>query len=343
MQYPTPLKAGSVIAITAFSAGISTQHEARYQDVKAGLQSKGFKIIEGECLRGNHKHVSAPLLQRAEELMAFLLDDAISAIAAPWGGELAMEILPYLDFDVLSRAKPKWLFGFSDISTMTSVLSCRLGWATAHSANLMDFSPKETNPLIHHGLDFLSLRKGEALVQSSSESYTHNWPQIEEDPYAVLKPHLPTHWQWLVPPKQGTCIEGRLLGGCWDTLMHLFDTPYLDLKAYSQNFDEGILLYLENVEMTPADLTRTILSMKFKGVFTHIDGLLLGRSAFVEPDDEHALTYHEVLSRHLTDLGIPVLIDMDIGHVPPNLTLINGALAKVECENGQGKVTQFLV
>jgi len=343
MYYPAPLTQGCVIAITAFSGGIKAQYEARYQHVIEGLKTKGFVIKEGQCLRGNKQYVSAPAAQRAAELMGFLLDDSVSAIAAPWGGELAMELLPLLDFAALKKAKPKWLFGFSDISTLTAVLTSRLGWASAHSANLMDFSPKETNTLIRHGLDFLSLRKGETQIQSSSESYTHNWPQIDLDPCAVLKPHLPTRWQWLVPPTLGTCIEGRLIGGCWDTLMHLFDTPYLDLKAYSEQFDEGVLLYLENVEMTPADLTRTILSMKFKGLFAHIDGLLLGRSAYPKSGDRAALTYHEVLSRHSTDLGIPVLIDMDIGHVPPNLTLINGALARIECVMGEGKVTQRLV
>ena len=34
--------------------------------------------------------------------MSFLLDDTLDAIAAPWGGELAMEILPLLDFDRLN-------------------------------------------------------------------------------------------------------------------------------------------------------------------------------------------------------------------------------------------------
>ena len=341
MQYPSPLIKGSFIAVTAFSAGIRTEHEARYQDVINSFQAKGYQVKEGRCLRGSVKYVSASAEERAEELMGFLLDDSISAIAAPWGGELAMEVLPLLDFEAISKAKPKWLFGFSDISTLTSVLSFRLGWATAHSANLMDFSPKETNVLIRNGLGFLTLRKEECFIQSSSDSHTYDWPHIDVDPQAVLKPYLPTKWHWLVPPKQGANVEGRLIGGCWDTLIHLFETPYLNIKKYSQEFDEGILLYLENAEMMPADLIRALLSMKFKGVFEHIDALLLGRNAF--RDTEESLTYHEVLARYLTDLGIPVLIDMDIGHVPPNLTLINGAFAEIESIEGKGKVTQYLI
>lgn len=343
MYYPAPLIKGSVIAITAFSAGIKASHEARYQHVVEGLKEKGFQIREGECLRGNHHYASAPAKQRAAELMSFLLDDTVHAIAAPWGGELSMELLPLLDFKALLKAKPKWLFGFSDISTITSVLTFRLKWASAHSANLMDLSPLETNSLTANTLNYLATMKGKSFTQISSSVYSQQWPDICAHPKAILQGNQTTQWQWLVKPEDGNSVEGRLIGGCWDTLIHLFDTPYLDLAAYAQQCDEGVLLYLENVEMAPADLARTILSMKFKGLFAHIDALLLGRSAFPEAEDKAVLTYHEVISRHLSDLGIPVLIDMDIGHVPPNLTLINGAYAKVMCEGGQGSVTQFLV
>lgn len=347
MYYPAPLIKGSVIAITAFSAGIKASHEARYQHVVEGLKEKGFQIREGECLRGNHHYASAPAEQRAAELMSFLLDDTVHAIAAPWGGELAMELLPLLDFNALLKAKPKWLFGFSDISTITSVLTFKLKWASAHSANLMDLSPLETNALTANTLNYLATMKGKSFTQISSSAYSQQWPDICAHPKAILQDILQdiqaTQWQWLVKPEDGRRVEGRLIGGCWDTLIHLFDTPYLDLAAYAQQCDEGILLYLENVEMTPADLIRAILSMTFKGVFKHIDALLLGRSAFQGSDDKDELTYHEVLTRHLKNAGVPVLIDMDIGHVPPNLTLINGAYAKIVCEGGQGSVTQFLV
>lgn len=342
MFYPAPLLEGSVIAITAFSAGINTALESRYQHVIKGLKDRGFTVIEGNCLRGKRQYVSAPAELRAAELMTFLLDDTIDAVAAPYGGELAMEVLPLLDFERLKTAKPKWLFGFSDISTITCVLSSRLHWATAHSANLIDLAPNDTDPLTRNCLTHLGTRTGQRFDQSSSQAYSYQWPDIVVNPKAVLAPTQVTQWQWLVAPEQGHSVEGRLIGGCWDTLIHLFATDYLDLKAFSDQFEEGTLLYLENVEMNPADLVRAILSMKFRGVFHHLDALLLGRSAYVEtPNDQ--LSYYDVLSRHLTHLGIPVLMDMDIGHVPPNLILINGALAKVECEHGRGKVTQLLV
>lgn len=343
MIYPAPLRPGSVIAVTAFSSGINDAAKGRYLHVVTGLKEKGYVITEGNCLMGNSQHVSAPAKQRAIELMSFLLDDSIDAIAAPWGGELTMEILPLLDFECLKNAKPKWLFGFSDISTLTAVISSKLNWATAHSPNLMNLVANETETLTANFLTNMATNTGTSFTQYASQEYTDKWPDSVTNAAAVLEPYLKTQWHWLVAPLSESSIEGRLIGGCWDTLIHLFDTPYLDLKDYATQHEEGVILYLENAEMTPADLTRSILSMKFKGVFTHLKAILLGRSAYPDSDDKDDLTYHDVIKRHLSDLGIPVLIDMDIGHVPPNLTLINGALAKVGYEEGGWRITQSLI
>lgn len=342
MKYPAPLKKGSTIAITAFSTGIAKEHEARYQYVLAYFKSQGFNVVEGECLRGQQKHASAPAQQRADELMSFLLNDDNDAIVPPWGGELAMELLPLLDFDALTKAKPKWVLGFSDVSTITAVLSSKLGWASAHCSNLMDLTSNATESLTAGTLACLSTPYGEHFSQSASAKHTRSWPNIAEDPEAVLQPEIPTQWKWLVKPEKGNTIEGRLIGGCWDTLFHLFATDYLDLDSLSRQYPEGLVLFLENVEMSPVDLARTILNMKFRGVFSCINGLLLGRCAVVDSDNEDDLTYYEVLERHLADLRIPVMIDLDIGHVPPNLTLINGALATVELHDG-GRIHQQLI
>ncbi|PKF76558.1 LD-carboxypeptidase [Vibrio sp. vnigr-6D03] len=344
MKYPAPLIAGSTIGVTAFSSGIGEAHESRYQFVLEYLNSLQFKVIEGNCLRGQSKHVSACVEERASELMQFLMDDEIDAIAPPWGGELAMELLPYLDFEKLSNAKPKWILGFSDISTITSVVTSRLGWATVHCSNLMDLTQNATDPLVSTTLSHLSQNEGESFTQFASEKHTKTWPPITENPQAILECNINTKWKWLVKPESDYCIEGRLLGGCWDTLHHLFNTEYLDLNAFAKEASKGILLYLENAEMPPVELARAILNMKFRQVFSSVNGILIGRNCAKDASNQDELSYLEVLERHLGNLGIPVIYDMDIGHVPPNLTLINGAVAKVTLdEHGAGAIEQTLI
>ena len=99
MKYPVPLGKGSRVAITAFSSGVPSSLHKRLDIVIENLKKQGFEVIEGECLRENTKHVSASAKHRAAEFMQFLCDDTIDAIAPPWGGEFAMDILPLLDYE----------------------------------------------------------------------------------------------------------------------------------------------------------------------------------------------------------------------------------------------------
>jgi muramoyltetrapeptide carboxypeptidase LdcA involved in peptidoglycan recycling len=116
----------------------------------------------------------------------------------------------------------------------------------------------------------------------------------------------------------------------------------LDLKQFKQNSASKVLLYLENVEMSPFDLTRSILTMSFHGVFEVIDGLLLGRNMGTDSKNSEDLQYIDVINNHLKNKKIPVIYDMDIGHFPPNLTLINGAQARVTLRDEKGLVQQAL-
>lgn len=93
--------------------------------------SQGYRVIEGERPRGQHKDASAPPAQRAHGLMRFLTDPAVSAIMPPWGGELAIELLRLMDFEALRSVSPKWLLGYSDLSTLRLPLTIISGWATA--------------------------------------------------------------------------------------------------------------------------------------------------------------------------------------------------------------------
>ncbi len=85
---------------------------------------------------------------------------------------------------------------------------------------------------------------------------------------------------------------------------------------------------------------RTIWQMKMNGWFRNCNGILFGR-----PDgysDVKDFSFTDALSLPLGDLNIPIIYDADIGHLPPQLTLINGAYAAVEYCNGAGEIIQSL-
>ncbi|BBN82954.1 LD-carboxypeptidase [Pseudoalteromonas sp. A25] len=341
--YPKALKPGSTIAVTAFSSGVRKEFHPRLDLVLSHLRNCGFEVLEGECLRDNVKHVSASAQQRAAELMAFLCDDSINAIAAPWGGEFAMEILPLLDFARLKAAKPKWVFGFSDISTVQLVLMNKLGWSSAHCANLMQLHADETDILTRQTLLHLSrAQKGYICEQQASSGYQLQGESFASHPNSLLNVTEQTEWK-TYPANTNVTIQGRLIGGCLDTLQYLLGSEYLDLDHLKQCFSpEGIILYIENAELSPTAFKRALLSLKFKGVFEQINGLLIGRNA-VTHNCGKEISSQQALDDVLGHINIPVIYDVDIGHLPPNLVLFNGADAKVSVSNGLGQIKQRLV
>ena len=79
------------------------------------------------------------------------------------------------------------------------------------------------------------------------------------------------------------------------------------------------------------------------GWFDNASGIILGRDVKPGSNVENELTITEAIENVLGNLNIPIVLDADIGNMPPQMTLINGALATVRCENGRGLVKQKLV
>lgn len=341
MKYPEPLKVGSRIAITAVSSGVPEPFHPRLDIVIAHLQDLGFEVIEGQCLRSDLKHASASAQARANELMAFLCDDSIAAVAPPWGGEFAIDILPLLDYEKLQTVKPKWFFGFSDVSTVAATLMFKLGWATVHCANLMQLHPNESDKLTTSTLSLLNQAEGARFVQLSSDAYQLNSNSFDEKPHATLNKTELTKWKVLGGANEAH-FSGRLVGGCFDTIIHLLGTEYFQMEALRERFKEdGLILYLESAEMSPTFLKRALLSFKYKGVFDHLNGFLFGRNAVTDKCGKD-ISCEEAFLDVAKDLAIPIVYDVDIGHLPPNITLFNGAFAEVNVTDGRGRITQIL-
>ncbi|MEM5551507.1 S66 peptidase family protein [Pseudoalteromonas neustonica] len=324
--FPTALQSGDKIAICAFSSGVESPFHKRLDIVLNGLTLRGYEVIEGECLR--QKNCSAK--QRADELMTFLTDDSIAAIMPPWGGELAMEILPHLDFNVIKKSRPKWLVGFSDISTLACVITAKCGWATLHCTNLMQLHPDEQDTHCLQVFKTLELEAGNEFTQTPAAFYQGDAINYAQSPDALFSLLKPSQWRCLnVKDNRDVELSGRLFGGCLDTLGLLLTSPFLSLHEFKKQFaPHGLVLYLENAELQPAAVLRFIISLKLNDIFGLINGLIIGRSAVISTKEQD-IDYYQALELALSDRLFPVIIDADIGHVAPNLCLVNGAKVKI--------------
>ena len=344
--FPSPLRLNSRIGITAPSGGLSAPFHKRLDLVIDHLRSRGYQVTEGKCLREERKPVSAEKSLRASELQKFLLDDDLDAIMPPWGGEVLIEILPLLDFELIGKAKPKWVTSYSDISTLHFALTTRTGLATAHSPNLVDLAPSkaESNDLLTRKIfDILTASPGDIISQLSSAYFKKSGRlDLENDPTAVFMPDQPSQWKSLQGlPKSH--FKGRLIGGCLDTISCLTGTPNGQLENFKKVAGkDGVIFYFENCEGSPPTVVRMIQNLRQAGWLDEVAGILIGRSSGPDASNENALTYKEALDWALGDINVPVVFDSDIGHQPPQMTLVNGALAEVFYEEGLGKVTQQL-
>lgn len=78
--------------------------------------------------------------------------------------------------------------------------------------------------------------------------------------------------------------------------------------------------------------------MKLAGWFENCTGIMFGRSPANAPVGNYII--EDVYKELSEELQIPVIYDIDCGHVPPQITFVNGAFAEIEVENGQGTVLQ---
>ncbi|WP_125717966.1 S66 family peptidase [Pseudoalteromonas rubra] len=345
MHYPAPLTSGSTIAVTAFSSGVASPLHARLELVLGDLARRGFNVLEGCCLREDELHVSAPAAQRADELMRFLLDDQVDAIMAPWGGEIAMDLLPLLDWQALKQVRPKWLMGFSDISTVLSAFTSKLGWASAHCTNLMQLSLAQSDPLTANTFAHLQTPTGEAFTQNNAPFFEQGFSNYAQDSHAVFNLTEPGGWQLLGDDASSTkpvSFQGRLIGGCLDTHMLMYGSEYFDPQSLLKRHpDDKLIFYFENAEQSPTAYYRALQSLKLRGAFEHAAGILIGRNA-VSGLAGKAFDGETAVKMALGDLSIPVVTGVDISHIAPNLVVINGALAEVSFCGEQWTLVQHL-
>jgi muramoyltetrapeptide carboxypeptidase len=333
ISYPTLIKPVKV-GVTASSAGLHLDQHSLLEEAVFRMKGKSYEFVIGQTCWTQYKLKSAPAKTRADELNLLLQDDSIQLIFPPWGGELLIEILEHIDFDNL---KAKWILGYSDTSTLLLAITLKTGIATAHGPNLIDLRGRTSDPTTAMWEKVLFTKKGEEITQYPSEKYQLKW---QHDYVTDWVYHLAEQTKWKTIKNTPLYIKGRLLGGCLDVIRHLIGTPFGDVRKFQENYinNEPIIWYFENCQLTITDLRRTLVHMKLAGWFANCSGILFGRSAANDTvHDYHILDVYMELAE---EIGIPIAYDIDCGHMPPQLTFVNGAYAEVRIYNGNGTMVK---
>jgi muramoyltetrapeptide carboxypeptidase len=336
IRFPRPLQRGATIGITAPSAGIGPELAPRVDFCLAKLRSLGYRVRLGGCLWSD-RMASAPAEERAAELEAMLCDDSIDALMPPWGGEILVGILPLLDWDRLAQARPKWIVGYSDLSTFMLAYTLRTRIATLNGSNLLEAPIDPPAPGLAWWHDVATLVPGASFVQHAAARY-----QVDDVDWA--KNPTVTRFDMTAPvaykclgheddPAYAMTARGRLLGGTLDVIAMLAGSEYGDVPAFARTCaPEGLLLFLDNCDMNTAQYCRLLHHLKLAGWFDAATAILVGRTG---GEQLREFTQRDALLDALGDLRVPVIYDMDMGHLPPQTMLVNGAQATVHFGSGR--------
>ena len=136
-------------------------------------------------------------------------------------------------------------------------------------------------------------------------------------------------------------MRGRCIGGCLDVVREFIGTKYDRIREYNKKYkNDGIVWFLECFEMSTPEVCRILWQMKNAGYFKNCKGIIFGRPLFIRND--YDITFNEAVYQALKDTNIPIICDADIGHIAPQLAIVNGGILKIISENGKGIVETFL-
>ncbi len=337
IKYPKKLLDNDTVGITAISLSANLE---KIDMAEENLKKYGLNVIETKDVRNESKNfISASDRQRAEEFVKLYLDDNIKHIIAARGGEFAIDIIPYLHKykdDIEKNNVVKYLQGYSDISLINYYLTTNYNIATLHAENISDFSMKKYHESL---LNTIKLLKGDFVndefIQDSFDKYQKE--ELEDS----LEYNLTEKVKYKSIYEGNECtFSGRIIGGCIDVITQLIGTKYDNTVNFCKQFDEGVIWYIDNFGLDSLELYRRLLQMKNAGFFFNTNGFLFGRTIndISNPD----FTYEYALKKALGDLNVNIIYDVDIGHVPPQFTIVNGSYAKFEYFDNKGRLTQIL-
>ena len=321
------LNKGDTIALIAPSFGCTTEpYFTRLNASIKRFEKEGYKIKlypnvylnEGVCSS------NSPIL-RAKEFMDAYLDKEVKAIFSVGGGELMCEILPFIDFELIKNNEPKAFVGFSDNTNLTYLLTILADVKTIYGPNAPSFYEK---PWRLNEIDTIRLLEGEKEFVGynkwslgSRKNATNPLEKVRYNRQKIIKVE-----------NYNEPFTGTLLGGCLDIIDLIRGTKFDKTIEFIDNHPEGIIWYLESCDFSPLDIRRAIFSMKEAGYFKNVKGFMFGRHLCQDTEILGVNKYNAVLDL-LKEYNVPILFDVDLGHLPPSMPIKNGGFAEISIKN----------
>ena len=242
------------------------------------------------------------------------------------------EDLDYVDFERIKAAPAKWYLGYSDNTHITYLLPTICDVAAVYGPCASDFGMEPWHKSV---ADAFGVLTGEVRTVYGYEGWERDDAKgrSEENPclpYQITEPRILRRF-----PDEDVTFAGRLIGGCLDCLVNLLGTKYDKTAEFAEKYKEdGLIWFLEACDLNVFAIRRAIWQMEHAGWFRYVKGFLIGRplqfgQKFGELDQYRAVT--DLLAKY----NVPIVMDLDIGHLHPAMPLIVGSYAKVTVEGNE--------
>ena len=348
MRYPSFLKQGDTIGFPAPSFGCAQEpYRSAFENAMRKLQALGYGVLPGpNAFEAKGVGISNTPQECGRELTQMYLSEETQALISCGGGELMCEILDHVDFEAIAAADPKLYMGYSDNTNMTFLLATLCDTASVYGPCAGTFGMEPWHEAVK---DALALLEGKKLEMTGYEAYEAESFKDEENPlvpYNAVVPRKIVPWvpsaSAAADPDEEIRFRGRLIGGCMDCLVNLTGTMYDRTPEFAEKYKEdGIIWFLEACDLTVFSIRRALWNMKHAGWFKNVRGFLIGRPLCMG-QDIMGLDQYSAVTEVLKDYEVPILMDLDIGHLPPMMPLLTGSMADVSLKGQQLSVKMEL-
>ena len=295
---PDYLKTGDKVALISPSYFTPMENVEKTADV---LRSWGLEPVigpnVGKVADGKY---AGTVAERVSDIRWALSDRSIKAIICNRGGYGTIQLIDQLTLAEL-KASPKWLVGFSDISTLHGLLT---------RAGVMSIHGTMSSFLAKGGTDATSTLMRDLLLGK------------------VPRYEVPAHKQNILGQASGTLVGGNVCTFA----------PNLGSQA-DATMGKNLILFVEEVEESMHNIDRQMRILQMNGVLDRCRGIILGE--FTDCGKEFTYESVEaMLHELLKEYNIPVLCGFPGGHGDVNLPLVMGANVTIDVRN-DGATLQF--
>ena len=144
MIIPKSLKIGDTIGVIAPSSPIVGDNIEELDQAKEIIEKLGFKVKYSKNIFSNTNNYSATATEKADDINEMFADKEVKMIWCAKGGNNSNSTFEYIDYDNIKK-NSKIICGFSDITSLTNMITEKTGLVTFSGTNFKTVATDETD------------------------------------------------------------------------------------------------------------------------------------------------------------------------------------------------------